>query len=104
MNSQSGMFDFDEWRILFETAPDAFEKRRRELIESKIRRAPRKRQQRLRGLQWRIDVARCRYKHPLVSSAKLFAMMWRQVYGKNGLLEALTEKIASLEAGEGEES
>ena len=47
-------------------------------------------QQRLRQLQWRIDATRRRYKHPTVSSAKLFEMMLDKVYGKNGLLEALT--------------
>jgi hypothetical protein len=90
MNSQSGIFDFDEWKKLFESDPDAFEARRRELIDSEIQRASSKMQPRLRGLQWHIDVTRRRYKHPAVSSAILFEMMWQKVYGKNGLLEVLT--------------
>ena len=90
MKSQSGVFDFDEWKRLFESNPDAFEARRRAIIESAIGKAPRKIQPRLRKLQWHIDATRRRYKHPAVSSAKLFDMMWEKVYGKNGLLEALT--------------
>jgi len=96
MNSQSGIFDFDEWKKLFESDPDAFEARRRELIDSEIQRASSKMQPRLRGLQWHIDVTRRRYKHPVVSSAKLFEMMWQKVYGKNGLLEVLTAPEPSL--------
>ena len=90
MNSQSRMFDFDEWKNLFEADPIAFETRRRELIDAAIQRASGKMRQRLRGLQWRIDITRRRYKHPLVSSAKIFEMMWQKVYGENGLLEVLT--------------
>ena len=90
MKTQSGVFDFDEWQRLFESDPDAFEARRRATIDSAIRRAPGRMQQRLRRLQWRIDATRRRYKHPTVSSAKLFEMMLEKVYGKGGLLEALT--------------
>ncbi len=91
MKSPSGTFDFDAWKDLFETDPAAFEARRRELIEAQIQQASSgKMQQRLRRLQWHIDATRRRYRHPAVSSAKLFEMMWQKVYGKNGLLEVLT--------------
>ncbi len=98
MKSQSNIFDFDEWKRLFESDPDAFEARRRAMIEAAIIRASRKVQPRLRELQWHIDATRRRYKNPRVSSAKLFEMMWQKVYGKNGLLEALTAPQAT-EAG-----
>ncbi len=104
MKSQSGGFDFDEWKRLFESDPDAFEARRRATIDSAIGKAPGKMQQRLRRLQWRIDATRRRYKHPAVSSAKLFEMMWCKVYGKGGLLEALTapQRTAALLKGNSE--
>lgn len=90
MNARSEPFDFNEWKELSETDPDEFEIRRRKVIEAEIRLAPKKQQQRLRCLQWQIDIIRQRYKHPLVSSAKLFEMMWQKVYGDNGFLDALT--------------
>ena len=96
MCSQSGTFDFDAWKQLFETDPVAFETRRQEIIDCAIRRASANTQQRLRGLQWRIDVTRRRYKHPAVSSAKLFEMMWQKVYGTNGLLDVLTSPDTAL--------
>lgn len=90
MNARSERFDFNAWKELSENDPEAFELRRRQVIEAEIRLAPKKQQQRLRCLQWQIDVIRQRYKHPLVSSAKLFEMMWHKVYGENGFLDALT--------------
>lgn len=91
MKSQAKRFDFDEWKDLAASDPQRFEARRREVIEREILRTPRpQRQRRLRGLQWQIDAIRSRYKDPRVSSAKLFDMMWRRVYGEDGLLQALT--------------
>ncbi len=82
-------FDFDSWALLAKEDPDAFEERRRELLEQVIAQAPEHLQARLRGLQWRIDMERRRYKHPLKSCIALHVMMWEAVYGKGGLLEAL---------------
>ena len=86
----SEQFDFDEWKDLAETDPEAFEHRRLALIEAEINAAPAAIQDRLRGLQWQVDMTRKRYKHPSASSAKLFEMMWDKVYGDKGFLEALT--------------
>ena len=90
MNTRSKPFDFDEWKQLSESDPAEFEARRRRVIEAEIGLAAKSQQQRLRGLQWQIDLIRKRYRDPLVSTAKLFDMMWQKVYGANGLLEALT--------------
>ena len=83
-------FDFDDWKELAISDPQAFEARRHEVIERQINRASLPLQRRLRGLQWQIDIIRRRYKDPKVSSAKLFDMMWQQVYGEGGFLQALT--------------
>ena len=88
-------FDFDEWRQLAETDPEAFELRRQQVIESLIASAPSKRQQRLRGLQWRVDMERRKASDPLLSCRKVFGMMWHSVYGDNGLLQALNDLPAS---------
>ena len=56
---------------------------------------PGEHKQRLRGLQWRIDMERRKVKDPLVRCQKVFSMMWTSVYGDNGLLQALQGKAAA---------
>lgn len=82
-------FNFDEWAELAKSDPKLFERRRREAVEKMINGSAPRRQQRLRGLQWRIDVVRKKYKDPRVSAHRIFSMMWESVYGQNGLLDAL---------------
>ena len=82
-------FDFDEWRKLAETDPALFELRRRQAVEALIAKAPGNRQHRLRGIQWRVDMERSKYRNSLVSCQKVFGMMWSSVYDDNGLLQAL---------------
>ena len=86
---QTRPFDFDGWMMLARNDPSAFEDKRREAIDEMVRRAPPDRQQRLRGLQWRIELERRRYRNPQMACAHLFSMMWDQVYGENGLLDSL---------------
>lgn len=85
-------FNFDEWLQLAKSDPEAFEKRRQQAIDAMIAAAPDERRQRLRGLQWRIDMERRKYKDSLVSCRKVFSMMWSSVYSENGLLQALQGK------------
>jgi len=84
-------FDFDEWLNLAKSDPEAFELRRQQAVEELIIAAPSDRQHRLRGMQWRVDMERRKYKDPLVSCQKVFGMMWQSVYGDNGLLQVLTD-------------
>lgn len=86
---QTPDFDFETWAELARSDPEAFELRRKALIDQLIEAAPAHLQARLRGLQWRIDIERKRYKHPLKSCIALYAMMWESMYGEGGLLEAL---------------
>ena len=90
MRDRTTTFDFDGWMSLAESDTETFEKRRRELLQAEIDLAPASLQPRLRGLQWQIDMTRERCKTPALASAKLFEMMWEQVYGDNGFLDALT--------------
>ncbi|MCS6787325.1 MAG: DUF3135 domain-containing protein [Thiobacillaceae bacterium] len=94
-------FDFDSWAELARRDLQAFEARRRALIERVIERAPEHLQPRLRALQWRIDQTRRRYKHPLKSCAVLQDMMWAAVLGRGGLLEALERLRRSAVSGSG---
>ena len=63
--------------------------RRQQALEALITAAPSNRQQRLRGLQWRVDMERRKTKDPVLGCQKVFNMMWKSVYGDHGLLQAL---------------
>jgi len=82
-------FDFEGWMTLYKEDPAKFEEKRREVLDAEIARAPQHLQQRLRGLQWRVDAERRKYKNPLSSASRLYTMMWEKVYGENGLIDAL---------------
>jgi hypothetical protein len=86
--------DFDRLRLLAARDPAAFEAKRREVIEAAIARAPLDRQQRLRGLQWRVEQVRRRAPNPMAACIALSGMMWDAVTGQGGLLETLTEGAA----------
>jgi len=86
-------FDFDEWLHLAKSDPEAFEARRKQTIEARINLAPSDQQHRLRGLQWRVDMERKKYKDSLVSCQRVFSMMWNSVYGEAGLLQALNGQL-----------
>ncbi len=86
--------DFDHWSDLANSDPEAFEARRNQLIEEVIRRAPSHRQQRLRGLQWRLDRVRERSQTPMAACIRISEMMWDALMGEYGLrdtLESLSE-------------
>lgn len=91
-------FDFDEWAELARSDPQLFEKRRRQAVGQVIASAPRAQQPRLRGLQWRVDIIRKKYKDPRVSTHRIFSLMWESVYGTNGLLDALHLKDMSVDS------
>jgi len=68
--------DFDEWAALAKTDPEAFEQRRREAIEAYIAEAPAEHQQRLRGVQFRVDMERARASNPLSATIRISNLMW----------------------------
>ena len=82
-------FDFEEWMLLAKSDPEEFEKRRKHVIDDLISSAPEDRQQRLRGLQWRIDSDRKRCSNPLAACIRLSDMMWDFVFAEKGFLNAL---------------
>ena len=81
--------DFDEWRVLASRDPDEFEAARRKALDAVIARAPERRRQRLRGLQWRVDQVRGRSSSPMAACISLTDMMWESFAGENGLMDAL---------------
>jgi hypothetical protein len=82
-------FDFDRWSALAKADPQAFESWRLALIEETIASAPADCRQRMRGLQFRIDLERRRARTPLKACMRISSLMWRSVVGENGLLDAL---------------
>jgi hypothetical protein len=82
--------DFDEWQRLAREDPDEFERRRRATIEALIDQAPPEHQERLRALQFRIDLERSRAKTPLGATVRLHSMMWERFGKLREALQALT--------------
>jgi len=80
-------FDFDKWKEMAETNPEAFEFNRQRMIDSLI--ATTNHSDRLKRLQWRIDVERERSKTPISACVRLSSMMLDSVYGETGLANAL---------------
>ena len=82
-------FDFDDWSQLAKADPSAFEARRLALIEEFLLQFPQPDQQRLRGLQFRIDMVRRRARTPMGACLKISSMMWESLLGSHGLKTAL---------------
>jgi len=87
-------FDFDDWSRLAKDDPSAFEARRLALIEEFLRQFPQPDQQRLRGLQFRIDMVRRRARTPMGACLKISSMMWESLLGSRGLKAALDTLLA----------
>lgn len=88
-------FDFDDWSRLAKEDPSAFEARRLALIEEFLRQFPQPDQQRLRGLQFRIDMVRRRARTPMGACLKISSMMWESLLGSHGLKNALDTLLDS---------
>lgn len=75
-NESRSRLDFDEWMNLAKSDPDEFEVQRRKQIESFFENIPAEKQQRLKGLQWKIDQTRKLANSPMASCIELSNMMW----------------------------
>jgi hypothetical protein len=69
-------FEPEHWLKLARENPDEFERARKEAIETLIASAPPAVQDRLRGLQCRIDLERRKAKTPLGAAIRLQTLMW----------------------------
>lgn len=83
--------DFDTWAELAVRDPQAFEKKRAELIEAFLQHVPANRRLRLQRLQWRIDRTRELAPNPLSACVQISQMMWESLLGDGGLLDALKQ-------------
>jgi hypothetical protein len=92
--------NFDDWKAVATSDPEAFEILRRAAIEAVIANAPKASQARLRCLQWRIDQERRLAGSPMSACIRLSCLMWRNVTGPGGLQERLGELQVLLGGGE----
>ena len=88
-NTIASEVDFDHWSAIASSDPERFEQMRQAVIDEVISRAPQRQQQRLRCLQWRIDQERRLAHTPLAACIRISTMMWDQVTGQGGLIQAL---------------
>jgi len=82
-------FDFDAWVELARQNPQAFEEKRKHIIEAAIQGAPEQKQQRLRCLQWKLDKIRETSRTPMMACLQINRLLWENVTGKHGLLNSL---------------
>jgi hypothetical protein len=87
-------FDFERWVELASSDTEAFERAREAAVEGLIAQCKPGMQQRLRGLQWRIDQVRRQAGSPVGACMKLSQMMWESVLGPDGLVEHV-ERLSS---------
>jgi hypothetical protein len=82
-------FDFDAWVELARQDPQAFEEKRKNIIETAIQGAPEQQQQRLRCLQWKLDKIRETSRTPMMACLQINRLLWENVTGEHGLLNSL---------------
>jgi hypothetical protein len=80
-------FNFDEWAKMAKEDPEAFENKRKKMIQDVIDATSPEVQRRMQGLQWQIDNVRSTSSNPMASCLKISQMMWDNVLGDDGLLE-----------------
>ena len=78
-------FDFDFWAELARSDPEAFDQRRRELLEKAIHLC-KSDKRRMRGLQNRIELERRKAGVPLKACLRLSGLMWESFGELNGRL------------------
>lgn len=86
--------DFDDLVELASTDPDRLENLRRLLIEDLIDHAPDNQRQRLKGLQFTIDMERRRAKNPVQCCVRMSQMMYDRVADlRESLLELNAQPV-----------
>jgi len=86
-------FDFDAWVKLARHDPQAFEEKRKRLIDDAINAAPAHKQQRLRCLQWKLDKIRETSRTPMIACLHINRLLWESVTSKRGLLNTLQSGV-----------
>lgn len=85
--------DFEYWRNLAKTDPQGFESAREQAIADYIAGLPIGTRDRMRRLQWRIDMERQRARNPMDAAIRIYDMMWESVGKSMEALEVLAEAM-----------
>lgn len=80
---------FDTWAELAASDVDAFESKRRAVVDAFISSQPDQFQKQLRQLQWKVDAVRCASPNPLASCIRIYDLMLEMAYGESGLIERM---------------
>jgi len=89
-----GNFDFDYWSKLAKQDSEAFEAARDQEINKHISNLKEDDvQERMRRLQWRIEMERKRSKNPLDAAARIYDMMWESVGQSISTFDELTNML-----------
>lgn len=83
-------FDFDEWAKLYETDPEAFERKRKELLEQTIMKAPVENRAMLRIIQMECDSIH-QTMDPMEATVAISEMMIKKLNQLKAPLTALRE-------------
>jgi hypothetical protein len=94
-NNKPLQFDFDAWADLARKDPQAFEVKRKLLLERAIMKAAPERRQRLRCLQWKLDRIRDLASTPLSACLQINQLLWENICSDHGLLRSL-ERLTDL--------
>ena len=68
--------NFETWVELWRDSPETFESLRTKRINAYIESVPEKHRERLRCLQWKIEIVRERAANPLAATIAISEMMW----------------------------
>lgn len=91
--------DFDSWAEIAKTDPEKFEAHRQKMLDDFFELIPESRQQRMRGLQFQVDMECQRAKTPLAACIKISTMMWDNISKENGLMDAFKALTQGTELG-----
>lgn len=91
MQNTDTEFNFDEWAKMAKENPEAFEDRRKKMIQGVIDATSPEVKRRMQGLQWQIDNIRSTSPNPMASCLKISQMMWDNVLGEDGLVENMNK-------------
>jgi len=84
-------FDFDAWASLAKEDPEAFENKRKQMLQDVIDNAEPEIKRRMQGLQWQVDQIRSTSANPMASCLKISQMMWDKTIGEGGLVEHMEQ-------------
>ena len=74
--AKSNELNFGTWMELWKDSPETFESIRLKRINSYIESVPERNRERLRCLQWKIELMRERSANPLAATIAISEMMW----------------------------